>query len=42
MAPMAPGISHSSRLWMNNKISGAPASFSYVYYPWAASIGGTA
>ena len=42
MAPMAPGISHSSRLWMNNRISGAPASFSYVYYPWAASIGGTA
>ena len=42
MAPMAPGISHSSRLWMNNRISGAPASFSYVYYPWAALLGGTA
>jgi peptide/nickel transport system substrate-binding protein len=42
MAPMAPGISHSSRLWMNKRISGAPASFSYVYYPWAAFLGGTA
>jgi peptide/nickel transport system substrate-binding protein len=41
LSPMAPGVSHSSRLWMNNRISGAPASFSYVYYPWAASLGGT-
>lgn len=41
MGPMVPGLSHSSRLFMNNRISGAPASFSYVYYPWAAMIGGT-
>lgn len=39
LLPMVPGISHSARLWMNNKITGAPASFDYVYYPWAASLG---
>ena len=38
---MTPGISRYSRLWMNNKITGAPATFSYVYYPWAATLGGT-
>lgn len=41
LAPMAPGLTHSNRLWMSNRISGAPASFSYVYYPWAALVGGT-
>jgi peptide/nickel transport system substrate-binding protein len=38
---MVPGLARASRLWMNNRITGAPASFSYVYYPWAASLGGT-
>lgn len=41
LLPMAPGITRSSRLWMNNSITGAPASFDYVYYPWAASLGGS-
>jgi peptide/nickel transport system substrate-binding protein len=39
LLPMVPGISHSARLWMNNRITGAPASFDYVYYPWAATLG---
>lgn len=39
LLPMAPGVTHSSRLWMNNKITGAPASFDYVFYPWAATLG---
>lgn len=41
LLPMVPGISSYNTLWMNNKISGAPASFDYVYYPWAAYLGGT-
>jgi peptide/nickel transport system substrate-binding protein len=39
LLPMVPGISHSSRLWMNKRVTGAPASFDYVYYPWAATLG---
>jgi len=39
LLPMVPGISHSSRLWMNKRVTGAPASFDYVYYPWAAGLG---
>lgn len=27
------------RLYMNNAITGAPASFVYLYYPWAADLG---
>lgn len=41
LLPMAPGISPANTLWMNNRITGAPASFDYVYYPWAATLGGT-
>jgi peptide/nickel transport system substrate-binding protein len=41
LLPMVPGISRFSRLWMNNRITGAPASFAYVYFPWAAYLGGS-
>lgn len=33
---------YPERLFMNNRITGAPASFStLLYYPWAAGLGGT-
>lgn len=33
---------YPERLFMNNRITGAPASFStLLYYPWAAALGGT-
>jgi peptide/nickel transport system substrate-binding protein len=33
---------YPERLFMNKRISGAPSSFStFLYYPWAASLGGT-
>ena len=41
LLPMAPGITYASQVWMNKRITGAPASFDYVYYPWAAYLGGT-
>jgi len=41
LLPMVPGISRFSRLWMNKRITGAPASFDYVYFPWAAYLGGS-
>ncbi|MDP5227030.1 MULTISPECIES: ABC transporter substrate-binding protein [Arthrobacter] len=41
MNPMFPGVELHNNVWMNNRISGAPASFAYVYYPWAAHLGGT-
>ncbi len=41
LLPMAPGITYASEVWMNKRITGAPASFDYVYYPWAAYLGGT-
>lgn len=30
----------ATRLFMNNRVTGAPASFVYLYYPWAADLGG--
>jgi len=39
MLPTTPGLERESTLWLNNKITGAPASFAYVYYPWAALLG---
>jgi len=36
---MGNGIQRYSRLWMNNKITGAPATFTYVYAPWANMVG---
>ena len=38
---MGNGLQRASRLWMNNKITGAPATFTYVYAPWAQYLGGT-
>jgi len=39
--PMTPGIEEKNTLWMNKRITGAPASFNYMYYPWAALLGGS-
>lgn len=41
MNPMIGGVELTNDVWMNNRISGAPATFDYVYYPWAAHLGGT-
>jgi peptide/nickel transport system substrate-binding protein len=41
LLPMVPGISRSSRLWMNNRITGVSPAFDYVYFPWAAYLGGS-
>ena len=41
MGPMFPGVELKSTVWLGSKITGAPASFNYVYYPWAAYLGGT-
>lgn len=38
---MGNGLQRASRLWMNKKITGAPATFTYVYAPWAQYLGGT-
>src|SRR5581483_9623942 len=40
LLPMVPGITYASQVWMNKRITGAPAAFDYVYYPWAAYLGG--
>lgn len=34
-----PIVEPANRLFMNNRITGAPASFDYLYYPWAADVG---
>lgn len=34
-----PIVAPANRLFMNNRITGAPASFDYLYYPWAADVG---
>lgn len=39
--PMSAGIELYNTTFMNKRITGAPTSFSYVYYPWAAYLGGT-
>ncbi|SDJ48132.1 peptide/nickel transport system substrate-binding protein [Frankineae bacterium MT45] len=41
LLPMVPGVTVYNSLWMNKRITGAPASFAFVYYPWAAKLGGT-
>jgi peptide/nickel transport system substrate-binding protein len=41
MNPLFPGIELHNDVFMNNKITGAPAAFDYVYYPWAAYLGST-
>ncbi|MCZ0978524.1 ABC transporter substrate-binding protein [Streptomyces diastatochromogenes] len=40
-APMFPGIRLTNDVWLGKRITGAPAAFAYVYYPWAAYLGGT-
>lgn len=37
--PWVPIADLNVRLFMDNSITGAPASFVYLYYPWAADIG---
>ncbi len=39
--PWLPVVDSSTRLFMNKRVTGAPASFVYLYYPWAADLGGT-
>lgn len=37
--PWIPIVDPSVRLFMNDRVTGAPASFVYLYYPWAADLG---
>lgn len=37
--PWVPINDLAVRMYMNEKITGAPASFIYLYYPWAADLG---
>jgi peptide/nickel transport system substrate-binding protein len=39
--PVLPIAAPDERLFLNNRISGAPASFAYINMPWAAYLGGT-
>ncbi|MFD5771165.1 hypothetical protein ACFWIN_35760 [Streptomyces sp. NPDC127049] len=39
--PMFSGLQLTNDVWLGNRITGAPASFAFVYYPWAAHLGGT-
>lgn len=39
--PWVPIADLSVRLYLNNEITGVPASFVYLYYPWAADLGAT-
>ncbi|MGW0994666.1 ABC transporter substrate-binding protein [Streptomyces sp. NPDC002523] len=41
MNPMFSGIQLTNDVWLGSKITGAPAAFDYVYYPWAAYLSGT-
>ena len=41
LLPMVPGVQLYNDVFMNKRITGVPASFNYVYYPWAAHLGGT-
>ncbi|GAA3794098.1 ABC transporter substrate-binding protein [Sphaerisporangium flaviroseum] len=37
--PWLPIVAPSVRLFLNKRVTGVPASFVYLYYPWAASLG---
>ncbi|WP_439944686.1 ABC transporter substrate-binding protein [Streptomyces sp. BBFR115] len=39
--PVLPLASPYERLFLNKRLSGAPASFAYLHMPWAAYLGGT-
>ncbi|WP_435745381.1 ABC transporter substrate-binding protein [Nocardioides sp. SYSU DS0663] len=37
--PWLPLVDPAVRLYMNERVTGVPASFVYLYYPWAADLG---
>ncbi|GAA1357405.1 ABC transporter substrate-binding protein [Arthrobacter koreensis] len=37
--PWLPILDPSVRLFMSDRVTGVPASFAYLYYPWAADLG---
>lgn len=37
--PWIPLVDPATRLYMSDEITGVPASFSYIYYPWAVEVG---
>lgn len=37
--PWIPIVDSAVRLFMNERVTGVPASFVYLYYPWAADLG---
>ena len=37
--PWIPIVDPSVRLFLNSRVTGVPASFVYLYYPWAADLG---
>lgn len=37
--PWLPVVDPAVRLFMSDRITGVPASFAYLYYPWAADLG---
>lgn len=37
--PWVPIVDPSVRLFMNDRVTGVPASFVYLYYPWASDLG---
>jgi peptide/nickel transport system substrate-binding protein len=39
--PWLPVVNPAVLLFMNDKVTGVPASFVYLYYPWAADLGGS-
>lgn len=41
LLPMTPGLEVDNTVWMNDRVTGAPAAFAYVFHPWAAYLGGT-
>jgi peptide/nickel transport system substrate-binding protein len=41
MNPLIPGVQLTNDVWLGSRITGAPAAFDYVYYPWAAYLAGT-
>jgi peptide/nickel transport system substrate-binding protein len=40
--PWIPIVDPSVRLFMSDRVTGVPASFVYLYYPWAADLGAAA
>ena len=37
--PWIPIVAPAVRLYLNKRVTGVPASFVYLYYPWAADLG---